>query len=248
MVTREIIAVKNPSQPNHSPTLPDTPILPSLENGDRLTRYEFERRYAAMPHLKKAELINGVVFIPSPVHNTHSELHGLMMTWLGVYTAATTGVRLNDNATLRLDADNEVQPDALLRLEPTLGGRCQVTEDDYLEGPPELIVEIAASSAAYDLHDKLQVYRRSGVSEYLVWQVYDQQFTWFQWREGQYVSFEADAAGIIRSQIFPGLHLLVTALLEGNLAEVLAELQRGLATEAHLNFLNQLANRKESTG
>ena len=173
--------------------------------------------------------------------------HGLMMGWLAAYVAATPGVRLNDNATVRLDADNEVQPDALLRLEPALDGRCQVTPDDYLEGPPELIVEIAASSAAYDLHDKLQVYRRSGVSEYLVWQVYDRQFTWFQWREGQYLVLEADPGGIIRSQTFPGLHLAVTALLEGNLAEVLAELQQGLTAEAHLTFLNQLANRKEFT-
>ena len=44
----------------------DTATLP-LENGDRLTRAEFERRYAAMPRLKKAELIEGIVYVPSPV-------------------------------------------------------------------------------------------------------------------------------------------------------------------------------------
>ncbi len=244
MAIREMIAVKNIPPPTSTP---DTTIPPSLENGDHLTRYEFERRYTAMPHLKKAELIEGVVYMSSPVRNSHGEPHGVIMTWLGVYCAATPGVKLNDNSTVRLDADNEVQPDALLRLEPALGGRCQVTVDDYLEGPPELIVEIAASSAAYDLHNKLQLYRRSGVPEYLIWQVYDNQLTWLQWQEGQYVALEADTGGIIRSQIFPGLHLAVTALLEGNLAEVLAELQRGLAAEGHTNFLNQLANRKEST-
>ncbi len=78
-----------------------------------------------------------------------------MICWLGVYKAATPGVGLADNATVRLDAENEPQPDALLRME--IGGQSQITADDYLEGAPELIVEVAASSASYDLHEKLRV-------------------------------------------------------------------------------------------
>jgi Uma2 family endonuclease len=215
----------------------DLETLP-LENGDRLTRYEFERRYEAMPHLKKAELIEGIVYMPSPVRNTHSWAHGQVIGWLAVYSAATPGVKFNDNATVRLDVDNEVQPDALLRLE---GGNCRVTPDDYLEGPPELIIEIVGSSAAYDLHDKLNVYRRSGVIEYVVWQVYEKHLDWFRLHEGQYISLEMDAEGLIRSQVFPGLHLAVTPLLEGDLAAVLAKLRQALETDEHATFLKQLA-------
>jgi Uma2 family endonuclease len=157
-----------------------TTVLP-LESGDRLTRAEFERRYDAMPHIKKAELIEGVVYVPSPVRSaSHAQRHGLIITWLGVYAAATPGVELNDNATVRLDLDNEPQPDALLRLHERLGGQTRLSPDDYIEGGPELVAEIAASSAAYDVHDKLRVYRRNQVQEYLVWQVHEHRLDW--WR------------------------------------------------------------------
>jgi len=127
--------------------------VPRLENGDRLTRYEFERRYEAMPHLKKAELIDGVVYMGSPVRfERHGKPHSYAIGWLAVYCAATPGVDLGDNATVRLDVDNEPQPDALLRLDPSVGGQSRISDDDYVEGAPELIVEIAASSASYDLH------------------------------------------------------------------------------------------------
>jgi Uma2 family endonuclease len=158
---------------------------PPLESGDRLTRREFERRYHAMPRVKKAELIEGVVYMPSPVRfRNHAEPHGWVIGWLVTYCAATPGVRLGDNATVRLDMDNEVQPDALLRLEPEVGGHSRLSADDYVEGPPEFIVEIATSSAAYDLHDKLRVYRRNEVQEYVVWQIYYERLDWFVLREG----------------------------------------------------------------
>jgi len=215
--------------------------LPPLESGDRLTRREFERRYHAMPHVKKAELIERVVYMPTPVRVSHARAHGQVITWLGVYCAATPRVELCDNATVRLDADNEVQPDALLRLDPALGGGSQVGTDDYLEGAPELIVEIAASSASYDLHDKLKVYRRNGVQEYLVWQIYEKRVDWFRLSEGEYVLLEPDPDGVSRSRIFPGLWLTVTAMLEGDLARVLAELHKGLETEEHKAFVERLS-------
>src|SRR5581483_3423435 len=109
--------------------------------------------------------------------------------------ATTPGVDLADNTTVRLDFDNEPQPDALLRLEPGVGGRSSVSEDDYLEGAPELIVEVAASSASYDLHEKLRAYRRNGVQEYVVWRVYDQQIDWFQLLDGEYVPLMPDVDG-----------------------------------------------------
>lgn len=218
-----------------------TPKLPPLENGDRLTRPEFERRYQAMPHIKKAELIEGVVYMASPLRfEPHAEPHSSIVGWLWVYRSATPGVRLGDNATVRLDMDNEPQPDALLRLDESVGGQSRISNDGYLEGAPELIAEVAASSAAYDLRDKLRVYRRNGVQEYLVWQVYDQRLDWFRLSKGEYIPLQPDAAGIVRSEVFPGLWLAIPALLEGNLALVLAVLQQGLATSEHAAFVEQL--------
>lgn len=213
-------------------------ILPPLENGDRLTRAEFERRYTAMPQVKKAELIEGIVYMSSPVRVIHSQPHGSIMGWLWVYSAATPGVGAHDNPTVRLDADNEPQPDSVLRIEQ--GGQSSISEDDYIEGAPELAIEIAASSASYDLHDKLRVYRRNGVREYIVWRTYTQQIDWFYLEEGEYKSLLPDEAGIIRSRQFPGLWLAVDRLLAGDLATVLQVLQQGIATPEHLAFIDRV--------
>lgn len=213
--------------------------IPLIENGDRLTRPEFERRYEAMPHIKKAELIEGIVYMASPVRaRHHGRPHALIMGWLSAYWVATPGVDLCDNTTIRLDLNNEPQPDALLRIE---GGTSCISEDDYIEGPPELIVEVAASSASKDLHDKLKAYRRNGVQEYLVWQIHEQTLNWFSLQAGQYVSLVADNQGVIRSQVFPGLWLIGPALLNGELAAVLTCLQQGLQTVEHTAFRKQLA-------
>jgi Uma2 family endonuclease len=220
-----------------------TPITdyPPLENGDRLTRQEFERRYTAMAHIKKAELIEGVVYVASPVRaNRHGRPHADIIGWLFVYKAATPGVYLADNTTVRLDADNGPQPDALLRIEPEVGGNSRISDDDYVEGTPELIAEIAASSASYDLNDKLNAYRRNGVQEYIVWQSYENRLDWFRLQEGRYVALQPDEAGIIRSEIFPGLWLAVNALREGDMAGVLAVLQQGLQTAEHQEFVERL--------
>ncbi len=216
-------------------------VLPSLENGDRLTRSEFEHRYQAMPHLKKAELIEGVVYVASAVrYRKHGRPHSLIMGWLAIYDAATPGVELADNATVRLDFDNEPQADVLLRIDSACGGQSLISEDDYVEGAPELVVEIAASSASYDLHDKLKVYRRNGVQEYIVWQMLEQQLIWFSLQEGEYKRLVPDDAGVIRSQVFPGLEMDVPALLADNLAQVLVQVQQGLATQAHQEFVQEL--------
>ncbi|MFB2934908.1 Uma2 family endonuclease [Aerosakkonemataceae cyanobacterium BLCC-F154] len=212
-------------------------ILP-LENGDRLTRPEFERRYQTMPNVKKAELIEGVVYMGSPVRVIHGQPHAQIMTWLGSYWTATPGIALMDNTTVHLDAENEPQPDALLRI--VNGGQTMISEDGYLEGAPELIAEIAASSASYDLRDKLRAYRRNQVQEYLVWQVNEQKIDWFRLREGEYIVLPSDETGIIKSEVFPGLWLAVPALVAGNLVEVQSVLQRGLATSEHQAFVQQL--------
>lgn len=213
--------------------------IPPLESGDRLSRSEFERRYHAMPHLKKAELIEGVVYVASPLRaQAHGSPHAHIITWLGVYESATPGVKCYDNPTVRLDGDNEPQPDAVLRLEQN--GRSSISEDDYIEGSPELIVEVAASSASYDLHDKLRVYRRNGVQEYVVWRTYSQQIDCFYLQGGEYQSLTADEQGIFRSQQFPGLWLASEALLSGNLGEVLRVLGQGIDSPEHGEFMASL--------
>ena len=217
------------------------PEILFLENGDRLTRKEFERRYHAMPRLKKAELIEGTVFMPSPLHfERHARPHALVMGWLATYWAATPGVELADNATLRLDADNEFQPDALLRLPENAGGTSRISRDDYLEGAPELIVEVASTSASHDLHDKRKVYRRNGVREYLVWLVREKRLLWLVLEDDEYQPLQPGADGLWRSRIFPGLVLNGPALLNGDLARVLADQQRCLGSEEHRRFVETL--------
>ena len=220
--------------------------VPALENGDRLTRYEFERRYSARPDLKKAQLIEGVVYMPSPVSMAHAEPHATVQTVLLVYAASTPGVRGADNATVRLDLDNEPQPDVVLLIESDAGGRCRVSDDNYLEGAPELVVEVAASSVSIDLHDKLRAYRRNGVLEYVVWRTQEGRIDWFELEEGEYRPLPADAAGVVRSRVFPGLRLAAHALLKGDLAGALAEVQKGVATAEHKAFVARLAKKRSS--
>ncbi|MBR8831546.1 MAG: hypothetical protein N5P05_003186 [Chroococcopsis gigantea SAG 12.99] len=215
-------------------------IIPRLENGDKLTRAEFERRYNAMPPNIQAELIEGIVYMASALRiRQHGQPHAHVIVWLGYYEAFTNGLELADNATVRLDGDNEPQPDALLRI--NRHGNSIVSDDDYVEGVPELIAEVAASSVSYDLHQKLNVYRRNGVQEYLVWRVNDSQLDWFRLREGEYIGLQPDAEGVIRSEIFPGLWLDKNALLSGDMPKVLTILQQGLASREHEIFLKKLS-------
>lgn len=185
-----------------------------------------------MPHRKKAELIERVVYMASPLRmKSHGKPHAHIITWLGTYEAATPGVEVGDNTTVRLDLDNEPQPDALLRIEK--GGQSRISEDDYVEGAPELIVEIAASTASIDLHDQLKVYRRNQVQEYIVWRVYEQELDWFRLTQGEYIKLSPNAEGIICSEVFPGLWLAKSALLTGDLTTVITTLQKGLETSQH---------------
>ena len=220
------------------------PNSPPLQSGDRLTCPEFEQRYAAAPHVKKAELIEGIVYVASPLrHEQHGKPHSRVMTWLGVYQAMTPGVDLSIEPTVRIDLDNEPQPYAVLFVEPEAGGQTRLSSDGYLEGSPELIVEIAASSAAIDTNRKKQMYRRNGVLEYAIWQSYDNQFEWFVLTDGAYQLLSADPDGILRSQVFPGLWLAVNALRSSQMAQVLDVLQAGLESPEHHAFVAQLGRR-----
>ena len=215
--------------------------IPPLENGDRLTRAEFERRYKAMPEKVKAELIEGVVYMASPVRITHhAKPHSRIMWWLGSYLVYTEGVDFADNSTVRLDQDNQPQPDAVLYVKEEFGGNSYISLDDYLEGSPELVVEIASSTASYDTTEKKKIYRRNGVKEYIIWRVDDGEIDWFAWENGEYVLLEADKSGVIESRFFGGLRLNVKAILQDDLAKVLSDLQKGLQSKKHKNFIKNL--------
>jgi Uma2 family endonuclease len=218
-----------------------TPRVPELRAGDVLTRDEFERRYAAMPDLKKAELIEGVVYVGSPVrHAVHGRPEHVLASWLGFYEASTPGLDGSSNATVRLDLDNEPQPDLLLRLPERAGGRSRVDADGYLEGPPELVIEVAASSASYDLHQKLRAYRRNGVLEYLVFRTEDREVDWFVLEGGAYVRRQPDANGLLHSRTFPGLALDVHALLRDDLPALRATVDAHVGTPEHAAFVRGL--------
>jgi Uma2 family endonuclease len=214
-----------------------------LENGDRLTRDEFERRYHAMPGVKKAELIEGEVHMPSPVSFQHHGVPDGDIAWfLKHYTVFTPGTASGGNATVRLDTANEPQPDHTLIIEPAAGGRVVIDEDGYIAGAPELVAEVAGSSASIDLGRKLAVYQRNRVAEYLVWRTYDGAVDWFAFRAGRFDRLPADPAdGLLKSETFPGLWLDPAALLRRDLAGVLAALTRGLASPEHAAFVRRLA-------
>lgn len=171
----------------------------------------------------------------------HAEPHADLITWLGLYKVMTPGARLGDNPTVRLDRDNEPQPDAVLRLDEQVGGQSTLGDEGYVEGAPEFVAEISASTATIDLGDKLRVYRRCGVKEYLVWQVFEQRINWFQLKGDEYVNLDPEADGIMRSQVFPGLWLDRQAMIIGNMQRVMTVLQEGLATSEHLSFVAALA-------
>ena len=224
-----------------APVAPPLELADPLESGERLTRAEFERRYEAMPEDFRAELIEGVVYVSSPVRIVHFDPENDLGGWLALYKAHTPGTQAGGNGTIRLDLDNEPQPDLLLRILPERGGQSGTSEDDYVEGAPELVVEVAASSTKIDLHAKKNAYRRNGVREYLVWRVLDNEVDWFILREGRYDRLAPDEAGIYRSEVFPGLWLDVPALLRRDLATVLDVLQQGIRTPEHQAFAERLA-------
>ena len=234
-----------PAKPAESNMTQDNGVIPPLENGDRLTRAEFERRYDAMPELKKAELVEGEVYMPSPVrYGRHSHPHTRLVAWLANYETDTPGVEAGDNGSIRLDLDNEPQPDAYLIIRPERGGQARISGDDYIEGAPELVAEVASSSASYDLGKKLNAYRRNGVREYVVWRVLDRRVDWFVNREGRFELMPPAADGILRSTVFPGLWLDPTALVRGEKATVKAILQHGLNSPEHADFVARLGEGK----
>ena len=216
--------------------------IPRLESGDRLSADEYMRRYEAMPGTR-AELVEGVVYVSSPVSMPHGDSHIDLSIWAGTYRVYTPGVGAGADATVLLDPDNTPQPDVHVRILPESGGRIRVSEGErkFIVGAPEMTIEVAASSVSYDLHDKMESYRRNEVWEYLVWRVEDEQIDWFALRDGQYARIEPDADGLLKSAFFPGLWLDADAALGGDMPRVLQALNLGLASPEHAAFVARLA-------
>lgn len=223
--------------------------IPRLQTGDRLSAEEYERRYDAMPDLKKAELINGVVYVGSPVtFEDHGGPHFDMIGWLGLYRMATPGVRGGDNSTLRLPLRNRPQPDGCLIILSSHGGQVRIDEEGYIVGGPELIAEVAATSENYDLHDKLELYQANHVQEYVVWRVFDRAIDWFVLRGGQYDRLMTSNEGIYQSAVLPGLWLDAAAMICGDMQKVLAVAQSGLASQEHAEFVARLLRAASNQG
>jgi Uma2 family endonuclease len=201
------------------------PKAPILESGDRLTRAEFHRRYCARPDIKKSELVEGVVYVASPVRlDGHGNEDNIVHMWLGIYAARFPDLKVGVNTTVFLDADNELQPDALLVWRTASKPGARVTERGYVEGAPQLVVEVVRRAASRDLDDKLRAYRRAGTVEYVVWRTLDTEINWFRLHDGVYLRVEPDEHGMIESSEFPGLRLNVPAMLASDRAGVLAAL------------------------
>ena len=211
-------------------------VLP-LEPGDRLNRAEFERRYHAMPNCKKAELIEGVVYMPSPARLRHGQPHAFLMGWILQYSIATPGTSCTNNTTNRLDQENEPQPDVAMFIDSACGGQTRISEDGYLTGPVEFIAEVSVSSVALDRGPKLRTYERHGVREYLIWRVDDKLFEWYVLRDNGFELQPLPDDGIYRSERFPGLWLNVPAMLQLNGSDVMTTLNEGLPQQDHKDFV-----------
>jgi hypothetical protein len=216
--------------------------VPPLVAGDFLSRDEFLCRWEAMPHVKRAELIQGVVYMPSPLSRQHGVTDNDVATWLGVYRAATPGCESGSNATWLMEEDAP-QPDNSLYIMPEYGGQARM-RGRLLQGAPEFLAEVCLTSAAYDLHQKLDLYQEAQVQEYLAVLLHEREARWHRLAGGRFEVVPAPADGVYRSTVFPGLWLDAPALLEGNLAKVLAVLQQGLNSTEHAAFVAQLARRR----
>jgi Uma2 family endonuclease len=218
-------------------------FIPPFENGERMDQKTFHALYMQTPDGFKAELIGGIVYMASPVSGFHNVPNSVTGTWLGVYAAETPGTQACTDSSTILSDESEPQPDQCLRLTEGAGGRSRWNEERYLIGPPELAVEISNSTAGIDLHSKLRDYERYGVREYLVVLMRQREVRWFVRRKNRFALLTPDAAGVLKSNAFPGLWLDVNAVFDETAARLLATLKKGLASPDHAKFAAKLAKK-----
>ena len=192
-----------------------------------------------MPEVKRAELIGGVVYMPSPLSRDHSSNDNLVSAWLGYYAARTPGCE-GGNAGTWLMLEDAPQPDVDLRILPEYGGQSRM-EGLYCAGAPELSVEVSLSSASYDLGPKMELYRAAGVREYVVVLLGESRVVWYRLVGGKYILLPPGPDGLLRSDVFPGLWLDPAALLARNGAKVFDVLDLGLRSPEHQDFVRALA-------
>lgn len=222
------------------------PEIPPLEAGDRLDQQTFHERYEAMPENTRAELIGGIVYMPSPTKPRHGRMQFDIVGLLHDYVRATPGVQGHHNVTAIIGPEQEPQPDVCLIIDPDLGGQMKYDEAGYLAGAPELVVEVASSTESIDLHGKKSDYESAGVKEYLVIALRQRRVFWFVLRDGRFQDLPPGPDGIYRSEIFPGLWLDPAALLKRDGPRLAAVLQQGLATPEHAAFAARLAGMVQS--
>lgn len=218
--------------------LADPEIVPPLHNGDQLSQPEFHRRYEATDPGVKAELIEGIVYMASPVGPEHGQGHIQLGGPFWMYQGATPGVQAQDNSTVILGESSEPQPDLHLRVLPTFGGRVRQNRKGILTGPPELVAEVAHSSEAIDLHGKRRDYQNGGVLEYLVLLIRDSSLRAFDLRSGKDIPVDSD--GVYRSKVFPGLWIDVDAVFRGDVQRSQRVMNKGLKSPEHAAFVKRL--------
>jgi hypothetical protein len=218
--------------------------IPVLVAGDKLTRDEFMRRWDAMPHLKRAELIGGIVYMPSPLSRPHGDFDSSLGGWLWVYSAATPGCEAGGNATWLMTKEDSPQPDCDLRILPEYGGQSRM-EGDYSAGAPELLAEVCLSSTSYDLNQKYDLYEKAGVQEYVAVLLREREVRWHRLIDSKFQVMTPGNDGILRSAVFPGLWLDPAALLAKDKQRILAVLQQGLQSPEHAAFVAELSRRKQ---
>lgn len=228
-----------------TPVQPSIARVPQLQQGDRLTREEFERRYDATPDVR-AELIDGRVYVSPPISlEEHGSPHADLLLWLGTYRVVTPGVLVTAPTSIRMGSENMPEPDACMIILPEHGGQAR-RSGRFLEGGPELVVEVGYSSVGFDLNDKLDLYCRNGVREYIVWRTFDKALDYFILRGSEYARHTPDEQGRYKSVVFPGLWLDSLNLLKGDLATVLKFVQEGIASPEHGEFVAKLQAASES--
>ncbi|HEX8199664.1 MAG TPA: Uma2 family endonuclease [Isosphaeraceae bacterium] len=218
---------------------PKTATLPPLVAGQRLDRATFHARYEVMPASTRAELIGGIVHVPSPLSNDHAEGNVAPVVWLDHYVEFTPGLRLAINPSTFLDDESEPQPDVTARIPAELGGQSRI-EAGYIAGAPELVIEIARSSRRIDLGPKKADYERAGVLEYVVFELDPDRVHWFVRRGDRFEPLRPGPDGLYRAEVFPGLWLDPVALFAGDRARLRAVVDRGLATPEHAAFVARL--------
>jgi Uma2 family endonuclease len=216
-------------------------ISQPLVSGEKLSREEFLRRWEALPDVKFAELLEGVVYMPSPLTRTHGSKDNAATFWLAYYAGFTPGCDATNQETWLMLRDAP-QPDCCLFIKPEYGGQSSV-ERGYGSGAPELIVEVAVSSAARDLGPKLRLYLQAGVQEYINVLVKESRVVWRRLAGGKWVELQPDADGLLRSVIFPGLWLDPAALLRKDIPRLTEVLRQGLASPEHRRLVEKLAKR-----